>query len=54
MLFVGAVAVNAFAQGALRRFPQWPWIEHPTFGKRTLIAARRTPNLPFGKRTLYH
>ena len=32
MLFVGAVAVNAVAQGALRRFTLWPGIEHPTIG----------------------
>jgi len=31
MLFVGTVAVNALAQGALRRVTQLPWIEHPTF-----------------------
>jgi len=31
MLFVAVVEVNAFAQGALRRFTQWPWIEYPTF-----------------------
>jgi len=47
MLFVGAVAVNALAQAALRRFTQWPCIEHPTFqldgGHYTneLIAARK-------------
>jgi len=26
-----AVEVNALAQGALRQFTQWLWIEHPTF-----------------------
>jgi len=31
MLCVGAVAVNALAQGALRRLTQWLRIEHPTF-----------------------
>jgi len=31
MLFVGAVGVNALAQGALRRASQWLWIEYPTF-----------------------
>jgi len=31
VLFAGAVEVNAPAQGALRRFTQWPWVEHPTF-----------------------
>jgi len=30
-VFVGAVAVNAFDQGALRRFTHWPWIKYPTF-----------------------
>jgi len=34
MLLTGAVEVNAVAQGALRRFTQWPWIEHPTFQLR--------------------
>jgi len=29
MLLVGAVAVNALAEGVLRQFTQW--IEHPTF-----------------------
>jgi len=28
---VGTIEVNAPAQGALRQFPQWPWIEKPTF-----------------------
>jgi len=28
------VEVNALAQGALRQFTQWPWIEHPTFQLR--------------------
>jgi len=36
MLFAGAVEVNALAQGALRRFTQWPWIEHQTFRLWTL------------------
>jgi len=27
----GAVEVNALAQGALRQFTQWLWIEHPTY-----------------------
>jgi len=31
MLLTGAIEVNAVAQGAWRRFTQWPWIEHPTF-----------------------
>jgi len=31
VLLTGAVEVNALVQGALRRFTQWPWIEHPTF-----------------------
>jgi len=31
MLFVGAVEVNALAQGVLRRVTQWLWIEHPTW-----------------------
>jgi len=31
MLFVGAVAVDAFDQGALLQFTKWPWIQHPTF-----------------------
>ena len=34
MLFVGAVEVNTPAQGALRRFTQWPRIEHPAFQLR--------------------
>jgi len=25
------IEANALAQGALRQFPQWPWIENPTF-----------------------
>ena len=46
MFLAGAVAVNAFAQGALRQFTQWLRIEHPTFqldGRSTteLIAAQR-------------
>jgi len=36
MLFVGAVEENAFTQRALRRVTQWPWIEHPKIGRRTL------------------
>jgi len=31
VLLAGAVEVNALAQGALRQFTQWQWIEHPTF-----------------------
>ena len=31
VLLVGEVEVNALAQGALRKFTQWLWIEHPTF-----------------------
>jgi len=31
VLLAGAVEVNALAQGALRQFTQWMWIEHPTF-----------------------
>jgi len=31
MLFVGTVAVNALAQGALWRVTQWQWTEHTTF-----------------------
>ena len=31
MLLAGAIEVNALAQGALRQFTQWLWIEHPTF-----------------------
>jgi len=31
VLLAGAVEVNALAQGALRQFTQWLWIEHPTF-----------------------
>jgi len=31
VLLTGAVEVNALAQGALRQFIQWLWIEHPTF-----------------------
>jgi len=34
MLLTGAVEVNALAQGALQRFTQWPYIEHPTFHLR--------------------
>ena len=30
-LLAGAVEVNALAQGAIRQFTQWLWIEHPTF-----------------------
>ena len=30
LLLAGAVEVNALSQVALRRFIQWPWIEHPT------------------------
>jgi len=30
MLFTGEVEVNDLAQGAPRRFPQWPWIERST------------------------
>jgi len=30
----GVVEVNALAQGTLRRFTQWSWIEHPTFQSR--------------------
>jgi len=31
VLLPGAVEVNVLAQGALRQFTQWPWIEQPTF-----------------------
>jgi len=31
VLLAGAIEVNALAQGALRQFTQWLWIEHPTF-----------------------
>jgi len=31
VLLAGAFEVNALAQGALRQFTQWLWIEHPTF-----------------------
>jgi len=31
VLLAGAVEVNALAQGVLRQFTQWLWIEHPTF-----------------------
>jgi len=31
VLLAGAVEVNALAQGALRQFTEWLWIEHPTF-----------------------
>jgi len=31
LFLVGAFEVNALAQGALRRFIQWPWVEHPTY-----------------------
>ena len=34
LLLSVAVEVNALAQGALRRFTQWWWIEHPTFQLR--------------------
>jgi len=45
MLFVGVVAVNAVAQGALRRFTLWPGIEHPTIrlegGQSAVLKERR-------------
>jgi len=31
LLFVGAVAVNALVQGALRLVNLWPWIDHTIF-----------------------
>jgi len=34
MLFVETVGVNVLAQGALRRFTQGQWMEHPTFQLR--------------------
>jgi len=34
MLLTGTAKVNVLAWGALRRFTQWPWIEHPTFKLR--------------------
>jgi len=34
VLLTEAGEVNALAQGALRQFTQWPWIEHPTFRSR--------------------
>jgi len=42
MSLVGAVEVNAQAQGELRRFTQWTWIEHPTFQWRG-ISPRSAP-----------
>jgi len=34
VLLAGVVEVNALAQGALRQFIQWSWIEHPIFQLR--------------------
>ena len=31
VLLAGAIEVNALAQGTLRQFTKWLWIEHPTF-----------------------
>jgi len=31
VILARAAEVNAHAQGALRQFTHWPWIEHPTF-----------------------
>jgi len=36
MLSAEEVEVNALAQGALRRIPQWPWIELTTGEADTL------------------
>jgi len=30
LLLAGAVEMNAFAQGALRGFTRWLWVEHST------------------------
>jgi len=30
----GRFWVNTLAQGVLRQFTQWPWIDHPTFQLR--------------------
>ena len=32
-----AVEVNALAQGALRQFTQWSWVEHSTFHVRGIL-----------------
>jgi len=34
VLLAGAIEVNALAQGALRQFTQWLWIEDPIFQLR--------------------
>jgi len=34
LLLAGTAEVNAFTQGTLQRFTQWPWIEHTTFQLR--------------------
>ena len=34
VLLAGPVEVNTLAQGALRQFTQWLWIEHLTFQLR--------------------
>jgi len=50
VLLVGAVGVFALAQGALRQFTQWVWIEHPTFQSRSgvftteLLPPQEKPN----------
>ena len=49
MLLTGVAQMSAVAQGALRKFTQWPWIEHPTFQSR----GRHTiSELSLGKRKL--
>ena len=34
VFLAGAIDVNALAQGALRQFTQWLWMDHPTFQLR--------------------
>ena len=50
LLLTGVVGVNAHFQEALRRFPQWSWIEYPTFqlgGEHSTTELPSPPNLEF-------
>jgi len=49
MLLTGVAQVSAVAQGAPRKFTQWPWIEYPTFQLR---GGHTISELSLGKRKL--
>jgi len=48
LLLIGSVEVNALAQGTLRQFTQWPWVDYLTFYfKRGRSATELSPPQEF-------